>query len=108
MRQLSYAANAVIPPIDGTVTLPETLDFHNKHNPNYHLFSFHADGAEEITHINYFEFRRAADRVAHHLRPGRRGPEGEIIAVVALADTLLYHASTLGMMRGGIIVSSSP
>ncbi|KAF5322455.1 hypothetical protein D9619_001794 [Psilocybe cf. subviscida] len=103
MRQLSYAVNAVIPPIDGTVTLPETLDFHNKHNPNYHLFSFHTDGAEEITHINYFEFRRAADRVAHHLRPGRRGPEGEIIAVVALADTLLYHASTLGMMRGGII-----
>jgi acyl-CoA synthetase (AMP-forming)/AMP-acid ligase II len=102
---LEYRANGVIPPVDGSVTLPEVLDFHTKHNPDYPLYQFQEDGASEITNVNYFEFTRAADRVAHHFRPGRQGRDGEIVAVVALSDTLLYHAVTLGLMRAGMVVS---
>ncbi|KAF8955032.1 acetyl-CoA synthetase-like protein [Flammula alnicola] len=79
------------------------LTFAADAQPQYPLYSFHEDGASDITNISYFEFRRAADRVAHYFRPGRQGPEGEIIAVVALSDSLLYHAVSLGLMRGGVV-----
>lgn len=100
-----FRANGVIPPPDGSVTLPEVLDFHVKHNPNHPFFQYHEEGASENTNITFLEFARAADRVAHHFRPGRQGAEGEIIAIVALSDSILYHAVSLGLMRAGIIVS---
>jgi len=92
------------PPADGTVTLPEAIDFHNEHNPDYPIWVFNEDGKSEITKITHLEYGRACDRVAHWMRPGRRGPEGEIVAVVALSDTLLYHAVSIGLIRAGIIV----
>lgn len=99
-------ARGPVPPCDGSVTLPEVIDFHNKHNPDFPIFFFNEDGTEEITEISYFEWGRACDRVAHRMRPGRQGPEGEVVAMVALSDTLLYHAVSVGLMRAGIIVSS--
>ncbi|KAF4610095.1 hypothetical protein D9613_010628 [Agrocybe pediades] len=92
-----------LPPADGTVTLPEAIDFQTQHNPDYPIFVFNEDGTSEITKITYLEYGRACDRVAHRMRPGRRGPEGEIVAVVALSDTLLYHAVSVGLIRAGII-----
>lgn len=98
--------NALTYPLtDGSITLPEALDFHNKHQPHHTLFTFKADGADELTNISFFEFRRAADRVAHVMRPQRQGPEGEVVAVVALSDALLYQAVAVGLMRAGMIVS---
>ncbi|KAF5318761.1 hypothetical protein D9619_011064 [Psilocybe cf. subviscida] len=102
----SYAPQSrplVFPPTDGTVTLPEVLDFHNEHQPQRTIFTFKADGAAAATNISFFEFRRAADRVAHFIRPERCGAEGEIIALVALSDTLLYQAVTVGLTRAGIV-----
>ncbi|KAF8154567.1 hypothetical protein B0H34DRAFT_661311 [Crassisporium funariophilum] len=93
----------VLPPLDGSVTLPESIDFHTKYNPYKPMFTFHEDGSSTIAEITFVEFGRACDRVAHRLRPQRSGSEGEIVAVVALSDTLLYHAVSIGMMRGGLI-----
>ena len=98
-------ASRVFPPTDCSVTLPETIDFHVKHNPSHPVFVFSEDGKADVTNITYLEFGRATDRVAHHVRPGRAGPDGEVVAVVALSDTLLYHAITLGIMRAGLVVS---
>lgn len=96
----------VIPPADGSVTLPEVIDFHTKHNPDYPIFIFKEDGKSEITKITYLEYGRACDRVAHRFRPGRAGPDGELVAVVALSDTVLYHAVSVGLTRAGMIVST--
>ncbi|KAF8901181.1 acetyl-CoA synthetase-like protein [Gymnopilus junonius] len=93
----------VFPPTDGSVTLPETVDFHWKHNPNHSVYVFSEDGKPERTKITALEFGRATDRVAHHVRPGRTGLEGEVIAFVALSDTLLYQAVTIGIMRAGLV-----
>jgi acyl-CoA synthetase (AMP-forming)/AMP-acid ligase II len=95
----------IYPPTDGTVTLPEALDFHNEHQPRQTIFTFKADGAATVTDISFFEFRRAADRVAHFVRPERRGAEGAVIAVVALSDTLLYQTVAVGLTRAGMVVS---
>lgn len=94
-------------PLDGSVNLPETVDFHRKHNPTLPIYKFVEDGAPNITEISHLEFGRAGDRVAHYLRPGRRGPEREVVAVLALSDSLLYHTVLIGIMRAGLIVRST-
>jgi acyl-coenzyme A synthetase/AMP-(fatty) acid ligase len=95
----------VFPPFDYSVTLPESVDFHRKHNPNETLYVLAEDGKPKPTNITFLEFGRAADRVAHYLRPGRGGQDRQVIAFVALSDTLLYQAVTIGIMRAGFIVS---
>ncbi|KAF8954562.1 hypothetical protein BDZ97DRAFT_1975945 [Flammula alnicola] len=87
------------PPTDYSVTLPEVIDFHRKNNPSKTVYVFSEDGSHEPTNISYLEFGRAADRVAHYIRPGRSGPDSQVIAFVALSDTLLYQAVTIGITR---------
>jgi acyl-CoA synthetase (AMP-forming)/AMP-acid ligase II len=96
--------HGVAPPKDGSVTLPEAVDFHVKHNPTLPIYVFMEDGASKITEVSYLEFGRACYRVAHHLRAGRRGPEREVVAVLALSDSLLYQTTVLGTMKAGLIV----
>jgi acyl-CoA synthetase (AMP-forming)/AMP-acid ligase II len=102
----SLSSHLTFPPTDGTVTVPEVLDFHNDHQPYHTMFIFKADGEDKITDISFFEFRRAADRVAHLIRPQRQGKEGEVVAVVALSDTVLHHAAAIGLIRAGMVVSN--
>lgn len=96
--------HCVYPPTDYSVTLPEVVDFHRTHNPYETAYVFSEDGASESTNVSFLEFGRAADRVAHHLRPGRSGRERQAVAFVALSDTLLYQAVTVGITRAGFIV----
>lgn len=96
--------NPIFPPRDGSVTLPEAVDFHIEHNPDYPVWIFNEDGTDEITTVTYLEYGRACHRVAHKMRPGRRGPEGEMIAVVALSDNILYNAVSVGLTRAGMVV----
>jgi acyl-CoA synthetase (AMP-forming)/AMP-acid ligase II len=93
----------VFPPVDGSVTLPEAIDFHAKHNPTHPLYVFSEDGKPDVTTVTNLEFGRATDRVSHHVRPGRAGPDNQVIALVAHSDTLLYQALTLGIIRAGFI-----
>ncbi|KAG6906942.1 putative NRPS-like protein biosynthetic cluster [Tephrocybe rancida] len=94
-----------LPPVDGSLTLPETLDFHWEHNPDLSIFAYNKDGSEEVTEITYLEFGRACHRVAHHVRPGRHGRDQEILAFIALADTIVYQAITVGIITAGLVVS---
>ncbi len=97
--------HGVAPPTDGSVNLPETVDFHRQHNPSLPIYAFTKDRASNTPEISYLEFGRACDRVAHYLRSGRRGPEREPVAIMALSDTLLYQTLVVGIMRAGLIVS---
>ncbi|KAF8901178.1 acetyl-CoA synthetase-like protein [Gymnopilus junonius] len=90
---------------DNSLTLPETIDFHIKHNPSNPLYVFSEDSKYEsdVTNITYLEFGRATDRVAHYVRPSRAGADGQVVAFIALSDTLLFHAVTIGIMRAGLV-----
>ncbi|KNZ79425.1 L-aminoadipate-semialdehyde dehydrogenase large subunit [Termitomyces sp. J132] len=93
----------VCPPLDGSVTIPETIDFHWKHNAELPMFTYSREGSSEVTEITYLEFGRACHRVAHLVRPIRAGPDREIVAFIALADTIVYHAVTIGLMIAGLV-----
>lgn len=95
----------VHPPRNEPMTLSEAVDFHIEHNTYRPAYVFSEDGKSDVTNISYLEFGRAADRVAHRVRPGRSGPDRQVVAFVALSDSLLYLAVLVGILRAGLVVS---
>lgn len=93
----------VLPPLD--ITLPETIAFHEKHNPNLPVYVFSKDGTEGITEVSYAQFAKASRRVPQLLGIQFDLETKPVVAMLALTDTLLYHTILLGMMRIGIVVS---
>ncbi|KAJ7052219.1 putative aminoadipate reductase [Mycena amicta] len=93
----------VLPPLDGSLNASEGIDFHlTNHNlpPAYSYAT--EDGT--LTNITHFEFARAAHRAAHLLRPQRNGLDGQVVAIVALTDTLLYQTVFAGCITAGLVV----
>ncbi|KAG6831500.1 putative NRPS-like protein biosynthetic cluster [Tephrocybe sp. NHM501043] len=100
---MSIEREPVLPPVDGSTTIPEFIDFHWQHNSDLSIFAYNRDGSDEVTEITYLEFGRACHRVAHHFRPGRCGPDQEVVAFIALADTIVYQAITVGLITAGLV-----
>ncbi|KAF8054252.1 putative aminoadipate reductase [Lyophyllum atratum] len=100
---MSTEKDPVLPPVDGSITIPESIDFHWNHNADLSIFAFNRDGTDDVTEITYLEFGRACHRVAHHVRPGRAGPDGEVVAFIALTDTIMYQAITVGLITAGLV-----
>ncbi|KAJ7463788.1 hypothetical protein FB451DRAFT_1180248 [Mycena latifolia] len=92
----------VRPPLDCSLNLSEIIDHHIAHENRGAFFAF-ADAAGHITEVSQLEFCRAAHRAAHLLRPQRRGPEGQVLAIVALTDVVLYQALVAGCIKAGIV-----
>ncbi|KZP33662.1 acetyl-CoA synthetase-like protein [Athelia psychrophila] len=92
----------VYPPLDGTILLPDLVDFNLEHNADLTAFVY-SDAPGSLTKISYLEYGRAAHRVGHVIRPGRAGPESKVVALVANLDTLLYAALVVGMIRAGVV-----
>ncbi|KAG6853021.1 putative NRPS-like protein biosynthetic cluster [Blastosporella zonata] len=84
--------------------IPEAIDFNLKHNADQAFFTF-SDAAEPsgIQVITHLEFGRAAHRIAHALRPNRSGIDGQVVAVIALSDTILYQAIVAGCIIAGLV-----
>ncbi|KAG6852406.1 hypothetical protein C0991_012301 [Blastosporella zonata] len=100
---MPFKLEPALPPADGSLTIPEFLDFNWEHNSELSIFAYNRDGSNEITEITYLEFGRACHRVAHHIRPGRTGPDQEVVAFIALADTIVYQAITVGLITAGLV-----
>ncbi|KAL1679196.1 hypothetical protein EV122DRAFT_277408 [Schizophyllum commune] len=88
--------------LEENLSIPAAADFHLKHNPDFAFYVFtEPDGTvREITNL---EFARAVHRAAHALRPSREGEDGAVVAVIALSDTALYQAVTVGLMKAGLV-----
>ncbi|KAF7316041.1 Aminoadipate reductase [Mycena indigotica] len=91
----------VAPPLDGSLNVIEAVDFHIQQRNLTPIFSFSDES--DIVNITHWEFARATHRVAHLLRPTRDGPEGEVVAILALVDTLLYQTLFAGCSKAGFI-----
>ncbi|KAH7890603.1 hypothetical protein F5I97DRAFT_1792696, partial [Phlebopus sp. FC_14] len=93
------------PPLDCSLLLSDLINFHIEQNPSFPIFVFPDETKpENIAKITFLEFGRAAHRVAHILRPGRYGSEGQIVMLIANADTILHHAVVSGMSIAGLVV----
>nr|F8P9P5.2 RecName: Full=Adenylate-forming reductase Nps11; AltName: Full=Benzoic acid reductase; AltName: Full=Nonribosomal peptide synthase-like enzyme 11; Short=NRPS-like [Serpula lacrymans var. lacrymans S7.9]ANX99775.1 benzoic acid reductase [Serpula lacrymans] len=104
MADPSFSYTLHYPPVDGSLLFPEIIAFNAEHNSNVPFFVFPEDGsANGVVSISHLEFYRACHRVAHALRPNRAGPDGEIIAIIAMTDTIQYFALLVGVIIAGYI-----
>ncbi|KAL0961449.1 hypothetical protein HGRIS_006394 [Hohenbuehelia grisea] len=91
-------------PTDGSILVHEAADYHLSHHPNDAMYIFSPDdkpGSQSV--ITRLEFARAIDRMAGFLSPSGAGPEREVVAIIAQADVVVYHAVVLGLMKAGCI-----
>ena len=95
-------------PLDGSLNvLPGFIDFHAKHNPTRAWAKFPSfSNPSEATSVSFGDFAKATHRIAHTLRPGRAGNDGEVVAVFIHCDTILYLALLAGLVRAGFVVWS--
>lgn len=101
-----YSRDPVYAPLDGTVNIPETIEFNWKYNADYPAFVYNEDGTDHITEISNLEFGRACHRAAFALRPECDTTTRPTVGFIALTDVLLYQAIVIGMMRANIVVST--
>lgn len=95
-----------LPPLDGSINvLPGFVDFHAEHNSLLPWVKFPAQGGARS--VTFLELSRATHRIAHILKPGRNGLEGEIVAVLIHTDSVMYLTLLVGMIRAGLVVRSS-
>ncbi|KAJ7656834.1 putative aminoadipate reductase, partial [Mycena polygramma] len=90
------------PPLDCSLNFAEIIDQHVTHE-NYSVAYSFCDQTGHATNITHFELARAAHRVAHLLRPHRRGPEGQVVGIVALTDVLIYQTIVAGCIEAGLV-----
>ncbi|KAJ7127122.1 acetyl-CoA synthetase-like protein [Mycena epipterygia] len=104
-----------LPPLDGTLTVPELLDWNAEHSPEHPYFVYANNDNEtvSVTHGQMWHaIRSAAATVRGHVqllqsrydaqeRPADRGPT---IGILASADNISYTVLMLAIMRLGFVV----
>ncbi|KAF5349781.1 hypothetical protein D9758_010220 [Tetrapyrgos nigripes] len=94
------------PPVDKLSTqlsIPELLDFHLANNPDFPLYVFANDDSGSQTEVSMLEYIRAAHRAGAAIRANGSSQPGEIVAIVALLDAVVYSAIITGMMKVGLV-----
>ncbi|CAA7263093.1 unnamed protein product [Cyclocybe aegerita] len=93
----------VFPPLDGSLTIPEVIDFNLYHNAThpFYVFSVGKNGSD-IVRVSHLEFGRACHRAARIFNPATAKGSGTV-AVIALADTIVYQAVVAGLIRAGLV-----
>ncbi|KAG6861818.1 hypothetical protein C0995_011700 [Termitomyces sp. Mi166 len=90
------------PTISQDVLLPDIIDFNIINNPKqpFYIFADPRKGHQVITQL---EYGRAAHRIAYKLRPQRAGRDGEVVAILAHTDTIIYSAIISGAIVAGLV-----
>ncbi|KAF4617234.1 hypothetical protein D9613_005789 [Agrocybe pediades] len=101
-----YPAARIHPPVP-CLTVPDTLEYHRKHNATLPIYVYVDDQDEEPKQVSYLEFDRACHRVASTIAssipPSPDINTRPVVALIALTDSLLFQALVIGMMKGGFI-----
>jgi len=91
-------------PLDGSLFLPELLEFNAQHNPAVTFFVYDELDSSDLVTISHLDFYQACHRAAQKIRPGRVGTDKETVALLGNFDTLLFHTVFMGAMLAGLVV----
>ncbi|KAJ7455824.1 hypothetical protein FB451DRAFT_1354034 [Mycena latifolia] len=84
--------------------IPEVVSLRSQTNPNHPFYVYaKPDPSDEIVSITNFEFARATHRAAQLLRPNSEGADGQVVAILALSDTVLYQTLVVGLITANLI-----
>ncbi|SJL10486.1 uncharacterized protein ARMOST_13872 [Armillaria ostoyae] len=97
-----------IPPLDGSLTVPEIYDFHYDNNSNHAVFAYGNPEGDGITFVPYSKVIPAAHRAgwlianAANFDLQQDRAVRPLVAVLAASDTITFFTTFLGMFRAGI------
>ena len=92
------------PPLDGSLLLPELLEFNAQHNPDVTFYVYDKPGSSDLVSISHLDFYQASLRAAQKLRPGHAGADKEVVALLGNFDALLFHTVFMGAIFAGLVV----
>ncbi|KAJ7573570.1 hypothetical protein C8J56DRAFT_982554 [Mycena floridula] len=90
------------PPLDGSSFLHDIPDFHLEHNGDHVFYTWKDAQTEDVHELTHSQFARAVHRAATFF-DSQHLDHSSPIAVIALCDTILYHAMFVGLMRAGYV-----
>ncbi|KAG5336312.1 hypothetical protein C0989_012197 [Termitomyces sp. Mn162] len=94
----------VLPVFNEDLFVVDAIKFNMENNATQPFYTFvDSDAPGRIHTITHLEFGRAAHRVAHLLRPNRRGVDGQVVALILQTDTVLYHGIVAGLIVAGYV-----
>ncbi|KIP12187.1 hypothetical protein PHLGIDRAFT_62555 [Phlebiopsis gigantea 11061_1 CR5-6] len=95
----------ILPPLDGSLaTLIDFADFQARHNALLPWFIFPSPSSTgQLASISFAELATSSHQIASILRPGRSGPDNEIIVLLLHTDNAIYVPVVLGVLRAGHI-----
>ncbi|KAJ6473899.1 putative aminoadipate reductase, partial [Mycena sanguinolenta] len=82
---------------------PQTVAYNCETNPSGPFYVYAERGSGKLVTITQLEFACATYRTANIVRPEGAHSDGEVVAVIALSDTVLYHAVLVGLMTAKLI-----
>ncbi|ESK84561.1 nonribosomal peptide synthetase [Moniliophthora roreri MCA 2997] len=111
---------AAQPDLDTHYHFPDLIRFHWEHNPSKGMYAYPSPSTlresntttltkplpESYDEITYLEFGRAVHRAAHFVRPSpssEDGRDGEVVALLAHSDTLVYDTVIIGLMTANLV-----
>lgn len=97
VHALKPGCGFTIPPLDGSLCVPEVFDFHYEHNPDHPVFSYAELKTGRLVDIPYGEFVPAAHRAARRIAESTKidiyaiEPESApVIAILADSGNLIF------------------
>ncbi|KAG2030449.1 hypothetical protein BDR03DRAFT_878261, partial [Suillus americanus] len=97
----SYHLN--YPPLDGSLFLPELVQFNAQHNSDATFFVYDKPDSYDLVSISHSDFYRACLRAAQAIGPASAGTDKEVVALIANSDTLLYQTVFMGIILAGLV-----
>ncbi|KAF8633857.1 hypothetical protein AX17_004349, partial [Amanita inopinata Kibby_2008] len=90
-----------IPPLDGSLLLPEILDWHLENSPNHRLIVYPTDhGSRTITWREGVKAIHRGVRILRH-RFSWKPEDDALVAILASADNVPYFLTNMAVMRAG-------
>ncbi|KAG1790286.1 putative aminoadipate reductase [Suillus plorans] len=91
------------PPLDGSLSLPQLVEFNAQHNSDITFFVYDKPDSNDLVSISHSDFYRACHRAAQEIRPASAGADKEVVVLIANSDTLLYQTVFMGIIFAGLV-----
>jgi hypothetical protein len=99
-------SSITLPAFDASMTLPRLVNHHLEHNPDATFAVFpSSDAPQGVRSLSFLQFGHAVHRFARVVLSLAK--PGEVVGLIATADTLLYLAAIAGFVQAGVTVSAA-
>ncbi|KAI0734153.1 hypothetical protein C8Q72DRAFT_770789 [Fomitopsis betulina] len=98
-----------VPPLDGSLALPELFDFHGQHSANHPFFVYAEEDGTTVKSITWARSIQAILRSALLVReqlgwqPNVGAEKAPVVAILSASDAIPYATTVMGIMRAGYV-----